>query len=136
MRIERVEPPREFEVGRRGGRLRHVADAWLGDDEVITFRSDSGTEADLTRKSWGYYGSPSLNGRLREHGLRAALAMGVPRDGEESPRMYLMYVEEGSEQGFEEYIAAEEMSVVAWLDSDEAVRSAAEKLQTDSEARQ
>jgi hypothetical protein len=111
-----------------------VADAWLGDDEVITFKTGSGTEVDLTRKSWGYYGSPSLNGRLRDHGLRAALAMGVPRDGEESPRMYLMYVEEGGEAGFEEYIAAEEMRVVAWLDSDEAVQIAAQKLDTDSEA--
>ena len=134
MRVERVDPPREFEVGRRGGRLRHVADAWLGDDEVMTLRTESGTELDVTRKSWGYYGSPSLNGRVRDHGLRAALAMGVPRDGEEAPRMYLMFVEEGQEAGFEKYIAAEEMRVVAWLDSDGAVRAAAEKLDRDSEA--
>jgi hypothetical protein len=131
-----VKPPREFEAGHGGGRLRHVADGWLDPDEVLTLRTESGTELDVARKSWGYYGSPSLNGRLRDHGLRAALAMGVPRDGEESPRMYLMYVEEGGEAGFEEYIAAEEMRVVAWLDSDQAVQTAADKLDTDSEARQ
>jgi hypothetical protein len=135
MRIERVDPPREFEVGKRGGRLSHVGDAWLGDDEVITFKTTSGTAVDVTRKSWGYYGSPSLNGRLRDHGLRAALAMGVPRDGDDAPRMYLMYVEAGREPGFDEYIAAEGMHVVAWLDTDEAVRSAAQKLETDPEAR-
>jgi hypothetical protein len=128
VRIEHVDPPREFEVGKRGGRMRHVADAWLGDDEIMTFKTDSGTEVDVARKSWGYYGSPSLNGRLRDFGLRAALAMGVPREGEESPRMYLMFVEAGSEADFEEYVAAEEMRVVAWLDSDEAVRAAADKL--------
>jgi hypothetical protein len=128
MRFESVDPPREFEVGRRGGRLRHVADGWLERDEVLTLRTESGTEVDVTRKEWGYYGSPSLNGRLRDHGLRAALAMGVPRDGEAAPRMYLLYVEEGREAAFEEYLAAEEMEVVAWLDSDDAVRRAAEKL--------
>ena len=129
MRFEPVEPPREFEVGRHGGRMRHVADAWLDDDEIVTFRTDSGTEVDLARKSWGYYGSPSLNGRLRDFGFRAALAMGVPREGEEAPRMYLMFVEAGREEGFEEYMAAEEMRVVAWLDSDDAVRAAADKLE-------
>jgi hypothetical protein len=128
VRVDPVEPPREFEVGRRGGRLRHVADAWLEPDEVLTLRTGSGTEVDLTRKSWGYYGSPSLNGRLREHGLRAALAVGVPRDGTEADRMYLLLVEEGHEDEFSAYIEAEEMKVVAWLDSDEAIARAAAAL--------
>lgn len=128
MKFEPVEPPREFEVGRRGGRLRHVGDAWLGADEVLTLRSETGTEVDLTRKSWGYYGSPSLNGRLREHGLRAALAVGVPRDGEQAGRMYLLYVEDGREADFDAYLSAEEMEVVAWLDSDEDVARAAAAL--------
>lgn len=128
MRIEPVEPPREFGVGHRGGRLRHVADGWLEPDEVLTLRTKSGTEVDVTRKSWGYYGSPSLNGRLRERGLRAALAVGVPRDGETARRMYLLYVEDGRESDFEEYVAAENMEVVAWLDSDEAVADAASRL--------
>jgi hypothetical protein len=132
VRFDPVEPPREFEVGRRGARLRHVGDAWLEPDEVLTARTASGTEVDLTRKSWGYYGSPSLNGRLREHGLRAALAMGVPRDGEPANRMYLMYVEEGSESDFEAYLAAEEMEVVAWLDSDDAVAAVAAALRSAS----
>ena len=128
MRFDPVEPPREFGVGRRGGKLRHVGDAWLEADEVLTLRTESGTEVDVSRKSWGYYGSPSLNGRLRDHGLRAALAMGVPREGEQANRVYLMYVEEGCEPDFEAYMAAEEMTVVAWLDSDEAVAAAAARL--------
>ena len=132
MRFDPIEPPREFEVGRRGGRLRHVADGWLDPDEVLTLRSETGTEVDLTRKSWGYYGSPSLNGRLLEHGLRAALTVGVPRDGEQAQRMYLMYVEEGSEADFQAYLDAEEMEIVAWLDSDEAVARAAAALRSAS----
>jgi len=123
-----VDPPREFEVGRRGGRLRHVLDLELGDDEVVTLKTASGTEVDVTRKSWGYYGSPSLNGRLRDFGLHAVLTMGVPRD-EGAPRMYVMYVEDGQESDFEAYLSAEEMRVVAWLDSDEAVAEAAKRLE-------
>ena len=132
MRFDSLEPPREFEVGHRGAKLRHVGDAWLEPDEVLTARTESGTEVDLTRKSWGYYGSPSLNGRLREHGLRAALAVGVPREGERANRMYLMYVEEGAEREFEAYLAAEKMEVVAWLDSDDAVATVAAALRSAS----
>ena len=129
MRFESVDPPREFEVGRHGARLRHAGDAHLEPDEVLTLKTESGTEVDLTRKSWGYYGSPSLNGRLRDFSLRAALAMGVPREDEEAPRMYLMLVEEGKEDEFERYLDKEEMRVVAWLDSDAAVAEAARRLE-------
>jgi hypothetical protein len=125
----RLDPKdREFEVGRRGGRLRHVGDAWLEPDEVLTLRTASGTEVDVTRKDWGYYGSPSLNGRLSDRGLRAVLAMGVPVEGGATGRLYLLYVEEGREAAFEDYLAAEEMEVVVWLDSDDAVERAAAAL--------
>jgi len=129
VRFEPVEPPRSFGVGHRGQSLQHVADAWLRDDEVLTLRTDSGTELDLTRKAWGYYVTPSLNRRLAEYGLRAALCVGVPRTEGDAERMYLMLVEAGREPDFEAYLDAEEMRVVAWLDTDEAVRAAADKLE-------
>jgi hypothetical protein len=123
VRTARVEPVREFEAGRSRVRLRHVADAWLEPEELVTFRTESGTELDLTRKAWGYYATPSLNGRLRDHGLRAALTAGAGR-------VYLMLVEEGLEPEFRSYLDAEEMEVVAWLDSDEAVAEATARLRT------
>jgi hypothetical protein len=131
VRIERVEPAREFEVGRRGGRLRQVADLWLDPDELVTLRTESGTEFDVTRKDWGWYGSPSLNRRAREHGLRGALTIGVPRDDDDAPRVYLMLVEAGRESEFEDYAAAEEMRVLCWLDDDAAVADAVRKLEAE-----
>ena len=132
MRYEPVEPPREFEVGKRGMKLRHVADVFAGDDEVVTFKTASGTELDVTRKDWGYYATPSLNGRLLDHGLRAVLTMGVPRDGDEAPRMYLMLVERGHEPDFNAYLEAEHMQVVAWLDGNDQIAEAARRLASDS----
>ena len=128
MKVTPIEPPRTFGVGLRGGTLDHVADVELGHDEVVTFRTASETEFDVTRKSWGYYATPSLNGRLREHGLRAALAVGVPRADGEPERMYLLLVEAGREDDFQTYIDAEGMRVVGWLDTDAAVAGAARKL--------
>jgi hypothetical protein len=121
MRFEPIEPPREFAVG--DIRLRHVADVELGENEVATFKTPSGTELDVTRKDWGYYATGSFNSRLASFGLRAALARNS--DG----RMSLLLIERGHEDDFEAYADANGMRVVAWLDSDEAVEDAARRLE-------
>jgi hypothetical protein len=120
MRLERNDPPREFEVGEVT--LRHSADVELEPDEQITLVTGSGTEYDLVRKSWGYYATPSMNGRLAAHGLRAALA--VNPEG----KLNLLLVERGHEPELDAYLADQRMRVVSWLDSDEAVASALERL--------
>jgi hypothetical protein len=129
VKLTPIQPPRSFGVGKRGGTLEHVADVELDHDEVVTLHTGSGTEFDVTRKSWGYYATPSLNGRLREHGLRAVLAVGVPRADGEPERMYVLLVEAGREDDFQTYIDAERMRVVGWLDTDAAIADAARKLE-------
>jgi hypothetical protein len=96
----------------------------LGDGELLTIADGF----DVGRKAWGWYATPSLNARAREHGLRGVLAMGQPRPGKSAERMYVMLVEEGREAAFEEYLAEERMRIVAWLDSDEAVAEAERAL--------
>jgi hypothetical protein len=131
MELRAIDPPRTFEVGTKGATISHCADAELEPDEQITFVTSSGTELDVVRKDWGYYAAPSLNGRLSEHGLRAVLAVGQPREEGLSPRMYLLLVERGHEHEFEAYASSEGMRVAAWLDDDEAVIEAARKLEGD-----
>ena len=101
------ERSREFEVA--GVHLTHVADIELEPDELVTFEGG----LDVTRKEWGYYATPSLNGRLREQGLRAVLVSG-------GGKLYLLLVEEGAEPAFERYLDEQELRVLAWLDTDEA----------------
>ena len=52
MKIDPVQPPREFVVTDRGDTLAHVADVELGHDELVTFRTEN-TSFDFVRKSWG-----------------------------------------------------------------------------------
>lgn len=120
MRIDEHSPPRRFKVG-GGIEISHVADVELEPDEQVTFTA-GGTELDVARKQWGYYATPSLNGRLRDHGLRAALV--VNADG----RLYVMLCEEDSEPQFRAYLEEERQRLVCWLDSDEAVAEAVRKL--------
>lgn len=114
------DPPREFVVGAAAApiKLKDCGRVALGSDEQVTFVTAAGGEYDVVRKSWGFYATPSLNGRLAHFGLRAVLARGVG-----GGRFYLLLVEAGKEQEFDRYIQATGMSICCWLDSDAAFES-------------
>ena len=123
MNVVPIEPPREFDVGRGEiVRLKDCARIELQPDEQVTFLTESGAEYDFVRKSWGFYATPSLNGRLQRFGLRGVLL--------KSPqgKVYLVVVERGHEAEFERYMAIERHTLICWLDSDEAVEAFERKL--------
>ena len=123
MKLKMMEPPRIFTVGKENNiHIRHCADISLEANEQVTLVTPSGTEYDVVRKSWGYYATPSLNGRLRDFCLRAVLVRN------KSGRLYLLLVEEGSEAEFQAYLANEQQAIVCWLDSDEEVQKLQECL--------
>ena len=72
MKLRDIDPPRAFRVGDdRDARIARTSN--LDADEQVTFTALRAREFDVARKSWGYYATPSLNRRLPDHGLRAAL---------------------------------------------------------------
>jgi hypothetical protein len=115
MKFEPKIPPREFEVGYDvKGTLRDCGAMRLAADEQITFLTEAGGEYDLTRKEWGFYATPSLNGRLAGFNLRAVLVKN------RVDRFFVLLVERGKEAAFDRYVAAEPLKIVAWLDTLEA----------------
>jgi hypothetical protein len=115
VRVDPREPPRRFQAA-PGVEIEHVADIELEPDEQVTFTA-AGTEWDVVRKDWGYYATPSLNRRLRDHGLRAALTANP--DG----RVALLLVEPAKQDAFESYCEEQSMRVLAWLDGDDAAEA-------------
>lgn len=119
MRFEEFRPPREFTVGNNVifpmhdcGRLA------LEPDEQVTFTTEHGGELDVVRKDWGFYATPSLNGRLESFGLRGVLIRNI-----ETGRYFVLIVESGKEKDFEAYLAQESCEVVHWLDTTEALEA-------------
>lgn len=113
MKVSPVIPPRTFVVGVSDVELRHVADVELEADEMVTFVTAEGRELDFTRKSWGYYPLPSLNGRLRAHGFRTALTRN------EAGKVFVNVVQEDSLGDFDAYLRAENGTLIEWLDARE-----------------
>ena len=111
MEISKNNPPRTFKVGlRKAEVLKDCAYIVLAPDEQVTFKTESGSEYDVTRKSWGYYATPSLNGRLNSFGLKAVLVKNS------KSKFYILLVENGKEGEFQKYLKDELLSIVCWLD--------------------
>jgi len=107
-------PARVFEVGLgKTIRMKDCAHVELAPDEQVTFITGSGGEYDVARKSWGFYATPSLNGRLREFGLRALLIRN------RLMKYFIVLVEREKEPLFKEYLREEGLRIVCWLDSRE-----------------
>jgi SAM-dependent methyltransferase len=118
VKLRVIDPPRVFETGR--GAPIAIADCArieLAADEQVTFTTPAGAEYDVTRKAWGFYATPSLNGRLLNFNLRAAIARGP------AAKYYVFLVERGHEPDFERYLAAEQNTLVRWLDNDDDLRA-------------
>jgi SAM-dependent methyltransferase len=108
-----LDPPRVFSTGRGSPiEIRDCARIALDADEQVTFVTEAGGEYDVARKHWGFYATPSLNGRLLNFGLRPALARS------HVGKYYVFLVEHGQEAAFDAYLAAEQNRLVRWLDTD------------------
>lgn len=114
MHFEPKAPPRVFIVG-RGIEMKDCGTIALNADEQLTFVTEGGAQYDVARKDWGFYATPSMNGRLAEFGLRAVIIQNC-----DTKRYFVLLVERGREASFAAYLAAENSRVVYWLDSDAA----------------
>lgn len=124
MKFEPKDPPRRFPVGNSVKfDMRDCGNLRLDPDEQVTFVTASGAEYDVAAKDWGFYATPSLNGRLEQFGLRGVL---IRNRG--TGRYFLLLVERGHETQFDAYCAQENLAVIAWLDSTEALDELAAKL--------
>ena len=111
MKIDRLDPPRQFSV--KGVEISHAADIRLDKGEMITFKTESNAEYDVTAKDWGFYATPSTNGRLKNHGFRTALT-----HSEGTGMRYVLLVEISKMDAFETYCHEQNMVVDLWLDED------------------
>ena len=117
MKLTPKNPPRRYSVGKKGAvEVSDCGTVHLRADEQVTFITDEGAEYDVMRKDWGFYATPSLNGRLPQFGLRGALVRNTA-----SGRYFVCLVEK--ESAFLAYLAREGLETVIWLDDEEKLNA-------------
>ena len=125
MKFDPKDPPRCFTVGNSTKfDMKDCGTLALEPNEQVTFLTERGAEYDLARKDWGFYATPSLNGRLEQFGLRAVL---IKNRG--TKRYFVLLVERGHEAGFQSYCEQENLAVISWLDSTDVLDRVAAAVQ-------
>ncbi len=126
MKFTPQQPPRAFQVGPTGQiNLLDYGKIRLEPNEQVTFTLPEGGEYDVARKEWGFYATPSLNGRLEQYGLR-----GVLIKNRATGKFFVLLVEKGKEKQFDDYCRQENLAVVAWIDTSSALESLEKKAQS------
>ena len=113
MKIISKKVPREFSVGvNQNITLRDCGSIDLEPNEQITFHTDDHLEYDVARKVWCYYATPSLNRRLINFGLHAALVRNKEK------HYFIVLVDNSRRNEFDTYLIEEHLHLVTWMDSD------------------
>jgi hypothetical protein len=111
MILNENRPAREFKVGLNNKiTIKDCGTLTLRADEQVTLITEDGKEYDVARKNWGFYATPSANGRLKNFGFKTAKvrnAFGM---------LYIMLVEEDKLEAFNAYIEENQQEVIEWLD--------------------
>lgn len=124
VKLFQKNPPRVFDVGNAVRfRMSDCGTLALDADEQVTFTTPAGAEYDVARKGWGFYATPSLNGRLPQFKLRAVLIRNTS-----TGRYFVLLVESGQEAAFEDYMKQESLEVIVWLDTTEKLDAMAKRL--------
>tara|TARA_B110000483_G_C18115155_1_gene511338 strand:+ start:653 stop:1021 length:369 start_codon:yes stop_codon:yes gene_type:complete len=108
MKIKKIN--RKFKVGKKNNiMLTNVGSIILKNDELVTFK-DGKKELDIAKKTWGYYGTPTLNKRLTNFGYMAALTRHKVFD-----TYAVLIVDIKKKKTFLNYLKKEDMQIICWL---------------------
>ncbi len=111
MKFIKKQPPRKFSVGiEKSITLKDCGKIFLDYNEQVTFIRKDGKEHDFTAKSWGFYATPSVNGRLKSFNLKTALIRNSFK------KYFIVVVDPKKMNDFENYLNSEKLILVEWLD--------------------
>lgn len=114
MRINKKK--RDFTVGIKTIKIKHKANIFLADNEMVTFIDKRKMSYDVVKKNWGYYATPSINGRLKNNKFKTALVSNEKR------KIYIMLVEKNNINKFKLYCKNEKQKIIIWLDDNKKTK--------------
>jgi hypothetical protein len=110
MKIKLLEIPRKFIVGKSQDiEILDCGKIELDDNEMLSFVTSEGCEYDVCAKDWGFYATPSVNGRLVREGFKTALVKNSLN------QYYVMLVDINKLESFNNYTEKENLIIVQWL---------------------
>ena len=109
MRIIKKKPPRKFKPS-KNIIIKDCAKIYLNSNEQVTFLTKKKQEYDVCKKTWGFYATPSVNGRLKSYNFKTSIVKNI-----NTKRIYVFILEKGKEKKFYRYLKEENCKVIKWL---------------------
>ena len=107
MKIKISDKPRLFTVDRIT--IKDYGEIMLKKNEMVSFVTKSKKKYDFTAKDWGFYVSPSINGRLKKEGFKIALVKN------KLGKFYVMAVEKEKIKIFKAFCLSENKKILKWM---------------------
>ena len=106
--------PRSFKTGLNNSiEIQDWGKLHLEANEMISLVNDTGKEYDIVAKEWGFYATPSINGRLSNEGFKTALVKNTFN------KFYIMIVDKEKLENFHKYLKHDKQKLIEWLDERE-----------------
>ena len=109
MRIIKKKPARKFKPS-KNIIIKDCAKIYLNSNEQVTFLTKKKQEYDVCKKDWGFYATPSVNGRLKSYNFKTAIIQ-----NKKTKKIYIFLLEKGKEKKFYRYLKEENCKVIKWL---------------------
>ena len=110
MKIKILKNPRLFKVNNI--EVKDFGKIKLATNEMVSFVTKSKKEYDFTAKDWGFYVTPSINGRLKKEGFAIALVKN------KLGKTYIMAVEKEKIKIFNKFCTNKKKKVLKWYNLD------------------
>ena len=111
MKVKLKKIPREFKVGINGETtIKDFGKIEASENEMLSFVNQNGKEYDVAAKDWGFYATPSINGRLKNEGFKTGLVRNSFN------KYYVVLVDEEKLDSFYSYLKLDDQVLVEWLD--------------------
>jgi hypothetical protein len=107
MKIKISKKPRIFTI--KDIQIKDYGKIKLDTNEMISFITESGKEYDFVAKDWGFYMTPSINGRLKREGFKIAIVKN------EAGKIYIMAVEKEKKVQFKKYCSNQKQKILNWI---------------------
>ncbi len=108
MKIAKIR--RKFIAGKGKNQVQitHSANIKLKNNEQVTFIF-KGNQHDFVKKNWGFYATPSINGRLKKQKFLTALVKNKEK------KIYIMVIHKTKIKEFRKYCEVHNQKIINWL---------------------
>ena len=91
--------------------LKDCGDITLKNNEQVTFTSTKSLSQnfDITKKSWGYYATPSINNRLLKNNFFSFIVQ-----NKSTKNFFIMIANNRKLNGFYKYLKKENLKIIKW----------------------